>query len=73
VNAVYLSDRTLYGAPLWEWSGPHGILACSQPPLIKFLAAPRLPPELAQHLQQAQQAQQGQQQQQQQQQQQEEA
>lgn len=56
------ASTTLYGAPLYEWrdatpapgdpsGAPSGIAACSAPPLLRLLAAPRLPPELARHLQ----------------------
>lgn len=56
------ASLTLYGAPLYEWKdptpragdpsgAPSGIAACSAPPLLRLLAAPRLPPELERHLQ----------------------
>ncbi|KAL4855322.1 hypothetical protein ACK3TF_004070 [Chlorella vulgaris] len=61
VNGAHFSDTTLYGGQLWEWHGPPGFSACQAPPLLTFLAAPRLSPELAELLDPAQQAQQAQQ------------
>ncbi|EFN56800.1 expressed protein [Chlorella variabilis] len=57
VNGAHFSDRALSGAPLWDWRPPtgsalQGFAACEHPPLLTFLAAPRLAPDLAQHLQQ---------------------
>ncbi|KAI3427083.1 hypothetical protein D9Q98_007022 [Chlorella vulgaris] len=62
VNGAHFSDTTLYGGQLWEWHGPPGFSACQAPPLLTFLAAPRLSPDLAELLDPAQQAQQPQQQ-----------
>lgn len=39
------------GQPVWQWEGPGGIRAAERPPLLAFLAAPRLPPELERYLQ----------------------
>ena len=58
VNGAHFGPgaATVSGLPLYEWQAPPaptpgaGIAAGSGPPLLRFLAAPRLPPELAKYL-----------------------
>lgn len=58
VNGAHFGPgaATATGAPLYQWHAPPppapgtGIAACAGPPLLRFLAAPRLPPELGKYL-----------------------
>lgn len=45
------------GSQVWEWEGPGGIRAAERPPLLAYLAAPRLPAQLQRYLSQQQQQQ----------------